>query len=104
MVLILFCNNETDLIHEEGEGHEDGDLQRDLLPRVRGEVEAEDGHAGDQHAGPDQVGEVVQGPTTQRDPDRDILPNPLYISTSRPRNRSGDTRGKLRVTMCQCSW
>ena len=32
-------------VHEEGEGHEDRDLQRHLLAGVRGEVEPEDGHA-----------------------------------------------------------
>ena len=32
-------------VHEEGEGHENCDLQGDLLPGVGGEVEAEHRHA-----------------------------------------------------------
>ena len=49
----------TDHVHEEGEGHEDGDAESQLLPRVRRCLEAKDDHAGNHDAGDDQVVEVV---------------------------------------------
>ena len=49
----------TDHVHEEGEGHEDGDAEGELLPGVGRGLEAKDDHAGDHDAGDDQVVEVV---------------------------------------------
>ena len=49
----------TDHVHEEGEGHEDGDAEGELLPGVGWGLEAKDDHAGDHDAGDDQVVEVV---------------------------------------------
>ena len=46
-------------VHEEGEGHQDRDAQRQLLPRVGRGLEAEDDHAGYHDAGDDQVVEVI---------------------------------------------
>ena len=49
----------TDHIHEEGEGHEDGDAEGQLLPGVGRCLKAKDDHAGNHYAGDDQVVEVV---------------------------------------------
>ena len=49
----------TDHVHEEGERHQDRDTEGELLPRVRGGVETEDDHAGDDDARDDQIVEVI---------------------------------------------
>ena len=49
----------TDHIHEEGEGHEDGDAEGQLLPGIWRCLKAKDDHAGNHDAGDDQVVEVV---------------------------------------------
>ena len=46
--------------------------QRQLLPRVRGEGEAKDRHAGDQDAGDDEVAEVVESPPAYLDGEGDV--------------------------------
>ena len=43
-----------------------------FLPRVRGESEAEQGHAGDEDAGHDQVEEVVERPPPDVDGEGDV--------------------------------
>ena len=43
-----------------------------FLPRVRGESEAEQGHAGDEDAGHDEVEEVVERPPPDLDGEGDV--------------------------------
>ena len=46
--------------------------ERQLLPGVRREGEAEQGHAGDEDAGDDQVEEVVESPPPDPDGEGDV--------------------------------
>ena len=46
--------------------------ERQLLPGVRREGEAEQGHAGDEDAGHDQVEEVVESPPPDLDGEGDV--------------------------------
>ncbi len=46
--------------------------QRELLPRVWGQREAEHRHRGDQHAGHDQVEEVVERASSYLDREGDV--------------------------------
>ena len=46
--------------------------ERQLLPGVRREGEAEQGHAGDEDAGDDQVEEVVESPPPDSDGEGDV--------------------------------
>ena len=46
--------------------------ERQLLPGVRREGEAEQGHAGDEDAGDDQVEEVVESPPPDLDGEGDV--------------------------------
>ena len=46
--------------------------QRQLLPRVRGQREAQHRHGSDQEARHDQVGEVVEGPPPDLDVEGDV--------------------------------
>lgn len=57
---------------EDGNGQHDGHSQRQLLPGVRRQGEAQHRHAGDQQAGDDQVGEVVQCPPPYLDGEGDV--------------------------------
>ena len=57
---------------EEVEGQQDGDGEGDLLAAVGGQVEDEDGQAGDGHAGHDQVEGVEQGAPPQGDVEGDV--------------------------------
>ena len=50
----------------------DGLTECQLLPWVRGESEAEQGHAGDEDAGHDQIEEVVESPPPDVDSEGDV--------------------------------
>ena len=53
-------------------GEREGPTQRQLLPGVRGQGEAQQGHAGDEDTGDDQVEEVVESSPPDVDREGDV--------------------------------
>ena len=62
-------------VHEEGQRHQDGDAQGQLLSGVRRGVEAEYDHAGDDDAGDDEIVEVVDRPPLDDEGEGDVEVN-----------------------------
>ena len=53
-------------------GEREGPTQRQLLPGVRGQGEAQQGHAGDEDTGDDQVEEVIESSPPDLDGEGDV--------------------------------